>query len=217
MGTQRTLATHRLPKSHACRAPQWPRRLATGPSLSLSPPQWNRHHVPCVDNIEPYISSCNHQQHKKESFFTLQPCLLGTVFITHRRAHMRACSLHRHAYMRTYSLHRRAYMCAFTLHRCASVRTCFLHSRALTCACSPYRRAQVSACQTHRHALVRSYSTHRCALWEHLKFSLSRTHARIFGVQARTYARLSPNHPRMWGPHPLNTPVRPSVQTLPKN
>jgi hypothetical protein len=69
-------------------------------------------------------------------------------FVTHRCAHMRACSLHR-----------RAHMHAGALHRCASVCTCFFHRRALTCTYSPYRRVEVHACQTHRRALVRACST----------------------------------------------------------
>jgi hypothetical protein len=143
---------------------------------------------------------------KKTHFLPFKPCLLGAVFCSHRRAHMRACSLHR-----------RAYMCACTLNRCASVRTCLLHRHTLTRACSPYRRAPVRACQTYRRALMRACSTHRHALRAHLKFPLSCTHSRIISVQACTHARLSPSRPRMGGPHPLHTPVRPPVQTLPKN
>jgi hypothetical protein len=132
---------------------------------------------------------------KKHSFFTLQPCLLGMVFVTHRRTHMRACSLHKHAYMH-----------ACTPHRCALVHTYLPHRRAVKHACSPYRHAQVRAYRTHRCALVRACSTHRRALQACLKFSLPCTHAHIFGVQAHTYARLSPNRPCMWGPHPIKTP-----------
>jgi hypothetical protein len=50
-----------------------------------------------------------------------------------------------------------------------------------------------------------------------LKFLISRTHARMIGVQACTHVHLSPGRPRMGGPHPLNTPVRPPIQALPKN
>jgi hypothetical protein len=194
-----------------------------GPSMAMTSRNWaqsrSRHRTGIITTVHlqttqsPISVNAAINNIKKTHFFTLQPCHLGAVFVTHRRTHMRACSLHRHAYMHACSLHRRAYMRTCALHRCVSVRTCLLHRRTPTHACSPYRRAQVRAYQTHRHAC----STHRRTLQACLKFSLSRTHARIFCVQARTYARLSPNRPRMWGPRPLNTPVRPSVQTLPKN
>jgi hypothetical protein len=108
-------------------------------------------------------------------------------FITHRRAHMRACSLHRRARMR-----------ACPLHRGALMRTCFPHRRARERACPPYRRALVRACQTHRRALMRACSQHRRALRARLKLPYPRTHALIFSGQARTYARLPLNRPCMW-------------------
>jgi hypothetical protein len=212
-GTQRTLATHRLPKSHAPRAPQWPHHLATGPSIALATAlassllsTYRKHRV-LYHLKQPSTAS------KRLIFYpsTLPP---RRGFCSHRRAHMRACSLHRRTYMHACSLHRCIY--AYTEQVCISA-PCFLHRRTLTRACSPYIRAQVRACQTYRHALMRAYSTHRNALRVRLKFPLSITHAHIFDVQARTHMRLSPSHLRMGGPHPLNTPVRPPVQTLPKN
>jgi hypothetical protein len=56
---------------------------------------------------------------------------------------------------------------------------------------------------------MRACSTHRRAPRARLKFPLPRTHARMFGLQARTYARLSPNRPCMWAPHPLKNPNYP--------
>jgi hypothetical protein len=143
---------------------------------------------------------------KKTRFLPFKPCLLGTAFCSHRRAHRRACSLHRHAYM-----------CACTLNRFTSLCTYFLHRRALTRACSPYGRAPVHNCQTYRCALMRACSTHRRALRACLKFPLSCTHLRIISVQMCMHARLSLSRPCMGGPHPLHTSVRPPVQTLPKN
>jgi hypothetical protein len=78
--TQRTLATHRLPKSHEHQAPQWPRRLATGPSLALatslasSPPSTCKQHKALCQLMQ-------HSTTSKRLVFTLQPCLLGTVLL----------------------------------------------------------------------------------------------------------------------------------------
>jgi hypothetical protein len=148
----------------------------------LSPLHWHCHYSPPADNIESDISSCNHQQHQKDSFFPLQPCLLGAVFVTHRHAHMRACSLHRCVYRRACSLHRRA-----------PVHTCLLYRRAPTRAYSPYRRTQVRAYQTHRRALVRACSTHRRALRACLKFSQPHT----------MHVYLVDRHARMCAYHPI--------------
>jgi hypothetical protein len=96
----------------------------------------------------------DHQQHQKSSF---TPVNLASKarFLTHRRAHMRACSPHRCARMRTCSL-----------HRCASVRTCSYTGALSVRACSPYRaphaphrRAQVCACPIHSRAHMRACST----------------------------------------------------------
>jgi hypothetical protein len=79
-GTQRTLATHRLPKSHEHRAPQWPRHLVTGPSLALattlasSSPSTCRQHRALCQLKQP-------SKHQKTHFFTPQPCLLGMVLL----------------------------------------------------------------------------------------------------------------------------------------
>jgi hypothetical protein len=62
-GTQKTLATHRLPKSHAHRAPQWPQRLITRPSLALataltsSPRTTCRQHRVLYQLMQPSIAS----------------------------------------------------------------------------------------------------------------------------------------------------------------
>jgi hypothetical protein len=108
-------------------------------------------------------------------------------------------------------------MCACTLNRCASVCTYFLHSHSLTHACSPYRRAPVHTYQTYRRTLICACSNHRHTLRVCLKFPLLCTHSRIISVQARMDARLSLSRPCMGDPHPLHTPVRPPIQTLPKN
>jgi hypothetical protein len=200
MGTQRTLATHRLPKSHAHVGPQWPQHLSTGPSLALA--------TALASSLR---STC--RQHRV-LYQLMQPSTTSKRLIFYPSTLPPRCSFcsHRHAPMRACSLHRRSYMHACTLNRCASVHTCLLHRRALTHACSLYRCAPVHACQTYRRALMRACSTHRHAPRAHLKFPLSRTHARIIGVQAHMHARLSPSHLCMGGPHPLNTPVRPPVQ-----
>jgi hypothetical protein len=108
-------------------------------------------------------------------------------FITHRRAHMCACSLYRHTLMH-----------ACPLHRCALMRTCFSHRHAHERPYSPYRRALVRACQTHRCALVHACSPHRRAPRACLKFFFPRTDAHIFSRQAHTYAHLPLNRPLMW-------------------
>jgi hypothetical protein len=128
-GTQRILAAHRLPKSHAHRATQWPRRLAAKTSLALANPLASSQSFTCRHNIESYISSRNHQQHQKESFLYTSTLPPRRGFVTHKCTHMHACSLHRCACVRTYSL-----------HRCALVHTCFLHRCSPKRTCSPYRR-----------------------------------------------------------------------------
>jgi hypothetical protein len=52
------------------------------------------------------VTHMDNQKHKKNTFYTHEPCLHGAVFFTHRRAHMRTCSPHRRTHMRTCSLHR---------------------------------------------------------------------------------------------------------------
>jgi hypothetical protein len=136
MGTQRTLATHGLPKSHAHQAPQWPRRLATEPSLTLatslasSPSSTCRQHRAQCQLKQP-------SKHQKTHFFYTPTLPPRRGFVTHRRAHLRA-----------FPLHRRARMRACSLHRCTSVHTYLFYGRA----CSPYRHAEVRACSTHRRA-----------------------------------------------------------------
>jgi hypothetical protein len=203
--TQRNLVAHRLPKSPTHLAPQWPWRLAAETSLTLatllasSPPSTCRQHRFLYQLKNPSTAS------KRLILYTSTlPPRCG--FVTHRHAHMCACSLHRGAYVRNCSL-----------HRCTSMRTCLFHKRAPRHTCSPYRCAQLRACSTYRRTLVRSYSPHRCALRECLKSPLPCPHVHISGRQVRTYALLLPNRPRIWGPHLLITPVRPSVQPLPKN
>jgi hypothetical protein len=132
---------------------------------------------------------------KKNSFFYAPTLPPRRDFVTHRCAHMRACSL----------------------HRCASVCTCLFHRRAPMHACLPYKRVEVHACSTHRRARVRACSTLRRALRAHLKTPLPRPHVHISSGKACTYVCLSLNFPRTWGPHPLNTSIRPSVQPLSKN
>jgi hypothetical protein len=126
--------------------------------------------------------------HQKDSFFTLKTLPQRCGFFTHRRTHMRACSLHR---------------------------------RTLEHACPSYSRTQERACPTHRRALVHACSHHRRAPKARLKFLLSRIHARVFSGQARTYAHLPPDRPRMWAhilsKNLLKPPIRPPVPTLPKN
>jgi hypothetical protein len=177
---------------------------------------WHRHHRPPADNTESYISSSNHQKHQKDSF--LYPSTLPPRhgFVTHRRTHMRACSLHRCAHMRTCSLHKCTCVRTYSLHRCALVRTYFLHRHTPPHTCSPYRCAQVRACSTHRLAPVRACSTHRRALRARLKLPLSCPHVRISDGQTHTYACLLPDRPCMWGPYPLNVSVWPPIQPLPK-
>jgi hypothetical protein len=99
-----------------------------GPSMATASRNWaqsrSRHRTGIVTagNLQPtqspIIRSDNHQQHQKDSFFTLQTLPPRRGFCSHRRAPMRACSLHRRAYMR-----------ACTLNRCASMRTCSLVDR----------------------------------------------------------------------------------------
>jgi hypothetical protein len=125
--------------------------------------------------------------HQKDSFFTLQTLPQRRGFFTQRRAHMRACSLYRRAHMRACSLHRRTLERTYPSYRRTQER-----------ACPTHRRTLVRACSHHRRALVRTCSHHRRAPRAHLIFLLSCIHARVFGGQARTYARLPPDRPCMW-------------------
>jgi hypothetical protein len=189
-----TIAVHRLPKSHAHLAPQWPRRLAAETSLALANPLASSPPSTCRHNTESYMSSRNHRQHQKDSFLYISTLPPRRSFVTHRHAHMRP----------------------YSLHRCASVRTCLIHRRAPKHTCSPYRCAHMHTCLTYRRALVRACSTHRHALSACLKSPLPHPHVRISGGQAHTCARLLPDRPCMWGPYPLNISIRPPVQPLPK-
>jgi hypothetical protein len=128
--TQRTLVAHRLPKSHAHLASQWPRRLAVETNLALANPLASSPSSTCRNNTESYISSRNHQKHQKDFFLYTSTLPPRRGFVTHRRTHMRTCSLHRCACV-----------CTCSLHRCASVRTCLLQRRAPKRTCSPYSHA----------------------------------------------------------------------------
>jgi hypothetical protein len=196
MGTQITLATHRFPKSHAHRAPQWPRHLATGPSLALatalasSPSSTCRQHRALCQLKQP-------SKHQKTRFFYTPTLPPRRGFVTHRRAHMRACSLHRCARMRTCSL-----------HKCASVRTYLFHRRAPMCVCSPYKRAEVRACSTHKRAQVCACSTHECAPvqltgapFERALNPLYRVPMRVYPVGRRALMRAYHRIARACGAH----------------
>jgi hypothetical protein len=108
-------------------------------------------------------------------------------FTTHRRTHMRTCSLYRRTCMRAFFSHRRALERTCSPYRRVLVRVYQIHRRALVRACSPHKRALVRACQTHR-----------CTPRARLKFPLTCTNAHLFSGQACTYARLPLNRPRMW-------------------
>jgi hypothetical protein len=99
---------------------------------------------------------------------------------------MRTCSL----------LQARTYARLF-FNRRARERACSPYRRALGRTCQTHRRALVRACSPHRRALVRACPPHRRAPRARLKFPLTRTNARVFSGQARTYARLPLNRPRM--------------------
>ena len=118
-------------------------------------------------------------------------------------AHMHGRFNGRHAYVHTYSLHRRAYMCTCSFNRRARKRACSLHRRALERACPSYSRA-----------LVRDCPPHRRASRERLKFLPTRTNARQFCRQARTYARLPLNRPCMWAHILPKNPSKPLYAPL---
>jgi hypothetical protein len=124
--------------------------------------------------------------HQKDSFFHPLTLSQRRGFLTHRCARMRACSLDRRAHMRACSLYMRTQM-----------RACSLHRRPHECTCPSYRRAHERACPAHRHALVRVCPPHRRAPRERLKFPLTCTYVRLLCGQARTYACLPLNLPRM--------------------
>jgi hypothetical protein len=125
MSTQRNLATHRLPKSHAHRAPQWPRHLATEPSLALatplasSPPSTCRQHRAQCQLKQP-------SKHQKTCFFYTPTLPPRHGFVTHRRTHLRA-----------YSLQGCAHTCAPIhykgVHACAPVHYIGAHQCAPVC------------------------------------------------------------------------------------
>jgi hypothetical protein len=67
---------------------------------------------------------------------------------------------------------------------------------------------------------MRACPPHRRAPKARLKFLLTRTHARLFSVQARTHARLPLSRPRMWAhplpKNPLKLPYDPPYLPCPK-
>jgi len=212
MGTQRTLATHRLPKLHAPRAPQWPWRLATGPSLALatalasSPRSTCRQHRVLYQLMQPsktlkrLVFYPSHSPHR-HGFYYPQARTHARLFISqvHIYAHLFIAQACTYACLCIAQVRISAHLFASQVCPYACLFTLQMHTG--TRLYNPQGRTD-----------VRLFNSQAC-----LKFSLPGTHAHIFGVQAHTYARLSPNRPCMWGPHPLNTPVRPPVHTLPKN
>jgi hypothetical protein len=141
--------------------------------------------------------------HQKGSFFYPETFPQKHGFTTHRRAHMRTCSLYRRARMRAYFSHRRALE-----------RACSQYRRALGRACQTHRRALEHACSPHRCALMRACLPHRRAPQAHLKFLLTRTNACFFSVQVHAHARLPLSHPCMWAHILPKTPLNPCT-TLP--
>jgi hypothetical protein len=93
------------------------------------------------------------------------------------------------------------------------MRTCSLYRRAHERACSQYRRA----CHTHRRALMRACPTYSHTSEACLNSLPTRTHARLFRVQAH----LPLSRPRMWAhplpKNPLKIPYDPPYLPCPKN
>jgi hypothetical protein len=114
--------------------------------------------------------------HQKDSFLPLKLASKARFYHPQARTHAHLFTTQARTYARLFFHHRRA------------------HERA----CSPqYRRALGARLSPHRRALVRACPPHRRAPRARLKFSPTRINARVFSGQARTYARLPLNRPRM--------------------
>jgi hypothetical protein len=124
--------------------------------------------------------------HQKDSFFTLQPCLIGAVFSPTG-----------------------AHICAPVHYTGAHICVPVHYTGALSeRACPTYSRAQERDCPPHRRALMRACPPHRRAPRARLKFLLSRTHASIRWTGAHLCAP-STESPVHVGPHPIKIPSNP--------
>jgi hypothetical protein len=174
--------------------------------VSLSPPHWHRHHSPPAENTESYISSCNHQQHQKDSFFTLQPFLLSAVFLP-TGAH--TCT----------PVHYTGE------HLCVPVHCTCAHQCAPVCFIGVPLCAHVHHIDVHMCAPVKPIGAYWCAPVQligvplgHALNSSSCSPMHVYSVYRCALMHTSHRVARAWGvPLPLNTPVWPPVQTLPKN
>jgi hypothetical protein len=147
-GTQKTLATHWLLKTLELQASHWPQHLVavTSPARATAHP-WSLLATCTQPRVLYYLRQSPNTSNKLIFHPETLPQRRG--FTTHRRAHMRTCSLYRRAYVRAYFSHRRAHERTCSPYRHALGRACHTHRCARKRACSPHRRALMRACIPH--------------------------------------------------------------------